>query len=69
MSTFQVRYPEVEVELVGHDGNGFVIMGRVSAALKRAGVPKQEVDEFLAECMVGDYDHLLQTCMRWVTVV
>lgn len=61
------KYPEVEVELVGQDGNAFAIMGRVSAALRRAGVPKDEIDQYQAESTSGDYDHLLQTAMRWVT--
>ena len=52
----------------GHDGNAYAIMGNVSGALKRAGVPKREVDAYLAESMSGDYDHLLRTAMRWVTV-
>ena len=62
-----IRYPEVEVKMSGEDGNAFSIMGRVSNALRRAKVPKAEIDAFLNECASGDYDHLLQTCMRWVT--
>ena len=37
-SMTECKYPEVEVELVGQDGNAFVIMGAVSKALKRADV-------------------------------
>lgn len=62
------RYPDIEVQLSGTDSNAFALMGRVSEALKRAGAPAAEIDEFRAECMSGDYDHLLQTCMRWVEV-
>jgi hypothetical protein len=68
MSEVEVKYPEVEVELTGHDGNAFAIMARVKRELRRAGVSREEIDEFLAECTSGDYDHLLQTCMKWVTV-
>ena len=67
-SMTECKYPEVEVELVGQDGNAFAIMGAVSKALKRADVPKDEVDECLKEMTSGDYDHLLQTAMRWVNV-
>ena len=63
-----VKYPEIEVELVGHDGNAFSIMSRVQATMRRAGVPKEELDEYLKESMSGDYDNLLQTAMRWVSV-
>lgn len=63
-----VRYPDVEVELSEMDGNAFVLMGAVSKALRRADVSTSEIDEFRTEAMSGDYDNLLQTCMRWVAV-
>lgn len=63
-----VRYPDVTVELVGETGNAFNILGKVSKAMRRADVPKAEIDEFMAEATSGDYDHLLQTCMKWVDV-
>lgn len=64
----QPKYPDVEVQLVGEDGNAFAIMGRVSRALKEHGVPQAEIDEYYAESTSGDYDHLLQTAVRWVQV-
>jgi hypothetical protein len=62
----QPRYPEVQVQLTGQDGNAFAILGRTAAALRAAGVPAEEVDSFFAEATSGDYDHLLQTTMAWV---
>lgn len=62
------KYPDVEVQLVGQDGNAGAIMGRVSDALRRAGVSNEEIGEFRTECISGDYDHLLRTCMKWVSV-
>lgn len=59
------KYPTVNVQLEGQDGNAFFILGRVSAAMKRAGL-REEVKEFMAEATAGDYDHLLRTCMDWV---
>lgn len=61
------RY-DVEVQLVGTDGNAFAVLGAVSKALQRAGVSKEERDEFMAEATSGDYDHLLATAMQWVEV-
>lgn len=63
-----VRYPDVKVELTGHDGNAFAILGAVARGLKRAG-HADAVVEFTAEAVSGDYEHLLQTTMRWVVVV
>lgn len=63
-----VKYPDVRVELVGHNGNAFVILGKVKTALRRADVPEEEIKEFLAEATTGDYNHLLVTVMQWVEV-
>lgn len=62
------KYPDVEVQLNGEDGNAFFIMGRVSKALKRAGAPKEDVDAFMKEAMSGDYANVLRTCMKYVQV-
>ena len=61
-----VKYPEVEVQLSGEDGNSYAILGRVRSAMKRAGVPRHEIEEFSTEAMSGDYDHMLQTVMQTV---
>lgn len=63
-----VKYPNVTVKLTGEDGNAFAILGRVQRALRRAQVPKPEIDAFLKEATAGDYDHLLQTVMRTCNV-
>lgn len=64
-----IKYPDVEVQLTGEDGNAMFIMGKVRVELFRAGVKNDELNEFTKEATSGDYDHLLQTCMRWVTVL
>lgn len=63
-----VKYPEIDVQLSGTDGNAFAIIGAVRKALRSAGVTPSEVAEFTNEATSGDYDHVLQTCMRWVNV-
>ena len=62
------KYPDIEVQLTGHDGNAFAVIGAVGAALKRAGVAEAEVVAFYREATASDYDSLLATCMRWVEV-
>ena len=64
----ETLYPEVVVQLTGEDGNAFNVMAVVTKALRKHGVNKTEREVFLAEAMAGDYNHLLQTCMKWVTV-
>lgn len=60
------KYENVMVKLSNEDGNAFAILGRVQKALRRAGVPQTEIDQFLSEATAGDYDSLLQTVMSWV---
>lgn len=62
------KYPEIHVRLTGRDGNAFAIMGNVSEALRKHGVSKVEIDEYLADSMSGDYDHLIATACEWVEV-
>ncbi len=62
-----VLAPDVTVQLTGEDGNAFSIIGRVRKALKRAGYTDLAT-KFLEETTSGDYDHLLQTCMKYVNV-
>jgi len=62
-----IRHPDVVVQLTGEDGNAFAILGTVRRALHQAG-HADDAAEFFAEATSGDYDHLLRTCMRWVTV-
>lgn len=64
----EIKYPNVTVRLTGTDGNAFAVLGAVRAALKKGGVPREQVDEFSSQAMSGDYDHLLQTAMKWVNV-
>jgi hypothetical protein len=63
-----VKHPEISVRLSGEDGNGFFIASRVRMALKKAGVSEEEREEFWADELSGDYDHLLATAMAWVDV-
>ena len=57
-----------KVELVGQDGNAFAIMGRVTNAMRRAGVDREIIKQYQQEAMSGDYDHLLQVTMEYVEV-
>lgn len=59
------KYPNVCIRLSGQDGNAFVIIGRASAAARKAGVTQEEITAFQEEAMSGNYDKVLQTCMSW----
>lgn len=68
MIDMEPKYPHVDVQLTGEDGNAFAIIGRVRNAMRRAKVSESEVTAFTNEATSGDYDHMLQTCMKWVSV-
>lgn len=61
-----VKYPEINIRLVGEDGNAFSILARVTQALRRAGISEDERKAFTDEATAGDYGHLLRTVMAWV---
>jgi hypothetical protein len=62
-------YPDAVAELSGHDGNAFAVLGAVRRALREADVNADEIKEFMDQATAGDYDHLLQTAMKWANVV
>lgn len=62
-----VMFPDVHVRLVGEDGNAFFILGRVTKAMKQAGIDDVHIKRFREEAMSGDYSHLLRTVTEWVT--
>ena len=66
-----MRKPEKRptVKLVGRDGNAYGIMGRIKRALRSAGADQEYITKYLQESMSGDYDHLLQTALKYVDVV
>jgi hypothetical protein len=62
------KYPNVTVNISDVDGNAFSIMGAVIKEMRQQHISAAEQVAFQKEAMAEDYDHLLQTCMRWVNV-
>lgn len=61
----EIKYPNVQVQLTGKDGNAFSILGLCQRAARKAEVPDDQIAAFMNEAKAGNYDHLLATCMRW----
>ncbi|PQJ80667.1 hypothetical protein [Polaribacter porphyrae] len=51
----------VNLDLVGVNGNAFMIMGVFQRHAKKEGWSQQEIDLVLAEAKSSDYNHLLTT--------
>ena len=63
-----VKYPHIEVQLLGTNGNAFVLLAKVQEAMRKAGVSQKEIDAVMEEARKSDYDHLLQTLVKTVVV-
>lgn len=55
------------VPLTRKDGNTLLILGLVLIAIETSNHPEL-ADDFMRDAIEGDDDHLLQTCIRYVTV-
>ncbi len=53
------------LEITGHDGNAFVILGKARRVAKENNMDWETIQK---EAMSGDYDHLLQTMMKYFEV-
>lgn len=59
------KYPEIELRLVGEDGNAYSILGRARRAMKVARLTEEQQKEFMDEATSGDYNNLLSTCIKY----
>ena len=61
------KYPDIEVQLSGEDGNIFFIGGRVGKAMRRAGVESSEIEVFYDELKnAPSYTRALKIVTEWV---
>ena len=58
------KYPNINIPLVGEDGNAFSILGRVQRIMRQNGL-QNEWEQFHSEATSGDYNNLLRTVMAW----
>jgi len=66
--TITVKYPNINIPLVGQDGNAFSILARVKRIMRKNSLPDSEWQAFHAEATSGNYDNLLRTVMKWFSV-
>ena len=64
----ELRQTGIKVRLINEDGNAFHILGKVRAALRRAGESQEFIEAFTKEATSGNYNHLLATVMEVVEV-
>ena len=61
------KHPDIRVTF-NAAGDDFRIIDHVVKALRRAGIPAEEIETFCGEAMSGGDRELLRTCGRWVTL-
>jgi hypothetical protein len=61
------KHPEIRVTLDAA-GDDFRVLDRVIKAMRRAGVPAGEIEQFCDEALSSDDRDLLLICGRWVTL-
>ena len=57
---------KITLELEGLDGNAFAILGAFRKQARREKWTDEEISEVIKEAQSGDYDHLLQTIIKYV---
>jgi hypothetical protein len=62
-----IKHPEIRVTLDAA-GDDFRIVDHVSRAMRRAGIPADEIEQFCDEALSGKERDLLRICGRWVTL-
>ena len=55
-----------ELKILGEDGNAFAILGKARRVALKNDMDWNKIKE---EAMSGDYDHLLQTMMKYFDVI
>jgi hypothetical protein len=63
-----VKHPDIIVKLAS-PANDFSIVDHVTKALRKAGIPNSEIDEFCDQALASEEKELLQICGQWVTLV
>lgn len=67
------KYKDIDIKLSGVDGNVYSILGKCMKAFKKYLNENKldigEADSFYEEATSGDYDHVIQTCMKWFNII
>lgn len=66
----ETEFPHIKVDLVqASSGDSIALVMHTMRALQRHGVCDADRERFIREALSDDYDHVITTIMRTVTVI
>jgi hypothetical protein len=66
----QTEYPHIEVDLTqATSGDSIALVVHTARAMHFTGVSTKDIERFKREALSADYDHVISTIMRTVTVI
>jgi len=57
-----------KLAILDSDGNAFAILAKAKKAALKAGWNRHQIRAFMDKAKSGDYNNLLQTCMKYFDV-
>lgn len=57
--------PKVSLDFYSVEANAYAILGRFDREARRSGWSEEDIKKVITEAKRGDYDHLIQTIMRY----
>lgn len=58
-----------EINILGPQGNAFVIMGVVKNVMKDKGLSEKEIEDVFKDMQSSDYEHLCDVAEKYVTLI
>jgi hypothetical protein len=62
----EVRYPNVRVKLIGENRSALNILRSISSAMRKAGLSREQIKEFMETAMASEQDTLMMETMKFV---
>jgi hypothetical protein len=68
MADVTPKFPKVVLNLTGQSGINLGILARAQKAMRKAGLGKNDTDNFFKEVGNSDFNTLVRVCSEWFTL-
>ncbi|MCR8549240.1 hypothetical protein M4578_15485 [Salipiger sp. P9] len=62
----ETKYPNINLQLSGVEGNALAILARCAHAARKAGLDRDQIARFRSKATSGYHDDLIQVALRWL---